>query len=86
MIEIGHNSEGEVIKGFLDRINNLENEKRDLAEDIRSVYGEAKEKELDVKELRAAVKRMREDEAKRAKRAEFDAAVDAMLAKAGIMT
>ena len=81
-IDIGHNSDGEVLKGFVVRINTLEDEKRDLVEDIRSVYGEAKEKEIDVKALRAVVKRMREDADKRAER---EAAIEAMLSKLGLL-
>lgn len=81
-IEIGHNSDGEVLKSFVDRINKLHDEKDDLVEDVRSVYAEAKEKEIDVKALRAVVKRMREDAEKRAER---EAAIDAMLIKLGLI-
>jgi len=81
-IEIGHNSDGEMLKSFVDRINHLEDEKQDLVEDIRSVYAEAKEKEIDVRALRAVVKRMREDADKRAER---EAAIEAMLSKLGLL-
>ena len=84
-IEIGHNSlhdlrDAPMIKSFVDRIATLEGEKAALAEDIRSVYGEAKEKQLDVKALRVVVKRAREDADKRAAREAHEAAIDALMA------
>lgn len=82
MTDIGHNSDGAALQGFVDRINKLSDEKANLVEDLRSVYAEAKEKDIDVKALRAVIKRMREDAAKRAER---EAAIDAMLSKLGIL-
>lgn len=82
MTDIGHNSDGEVLKNFVDRIEKLEEEKRNTAEDIRSVYTEAKEKEVDVKALRAVIKWRREDAEKRAER---EAAIDAMLHTLGMI-
>jgi uncharacterized protein (UPF0335 family) len=80
-IEIGHNSvpgtDAATVQGFVDRINTLEDEKANLVEDIRSVYGEAKEKQIDVRALRTAIKRLREDAAKRDAR---EAAIDAIMA------
>ncbi len=81
---IGHNSvpgvSADILKGFVDRIERLEEEKRNLAEDIRSVYGEAKEKNIDPKALRVVIKRRREDAEKRA---ELEAAVDAIMFQLG---
>lgn len=82
MTDIGHNSDGETLKGFIDRIEKLEEEKRNRAEDIRSVYTEAKEKEVDVKALRAVIRWRREDAEKRAER---EAAIDAMLHTLGMI-
>ncbi len=80
---IGHNSvgvSGDILKGFVDRIERLEEEKRNLAEDVRSVYGEAKEKGVDPKALRVVIRRRREDAEKRA---ELEAAVDAIMFQLG---
>lgn len=81
---IGHNSapgaEADVIKSFVERIERLECEKQCLAEDIRSVYGEAKDKGINPKALRVVIRRRREDAEKRA---ELEAAVDAIMFKLG---
>jgi uncharacterized protein (UPF0335 family) len=44
------------LKAFVERIERLEEEKKGIAEDIKSVYGEAKANGFDVKALRAIVK------------------------------
>ena len=63
---IGHNSvSGDQIKAYLERIERLEEEKADLAEDIKSVYGEAKGNGFDVKTLRKLVRIRKMDQAKR---------------------
>jgi uncharacterized protein (UPF0335 family) len=85
MVDIGHNSVGvpdEVLTSFVSRIERLEDEKRIAAEDIRSIYTEAKDKEIDTKALRAVIKMRREDAAKRQER---EAAIEAMLVKLGMV-
>jgi uncharacterized protein (UPF0335 family) len=44
------------IRAFVERIARLEDEKKELADDIKSVFEEAKGKGLNVKALRATVK------------------------------
>jgi len=65
MSEIGHNSDGAVqgdqIKSFIERIERLEEEKRETATDIKEVYAEAKSNGYDVKILRKIVARRRRD-------------------------
>jgi uncharacterized protein (UPF0335 family) len=82
MSDIGHNSIDPALKGFVDRIETLEEEKRNTAEDIRSVYGEAKDKEISVRALRAVIKLRREDAAKRAAR---EAEIDEIMHKLGMI-
>jgi uncharacterized protein (UPF0335 family) len=59
---IGHNTSGGAsIKSLIDRIENLEQSKAEVAEMIREVYAEAKSNGLDTKALRAIVKRRAQD-------------------------
>jgi uncharacterized protein (UPF0335 family) len=46
----------EVIAKFIERIERLETEKKELQADIREVYAEAKGQGLDVKALREVIK------------------------------
>ena len=46
----------EIIAKFIERIERLETEKRELQADIREVYAEAKGQGLDVKALREVIK------------------------------
>lgn len=46
----------EIIATFIERIERLETEKRELQADIREVYAEAKGQGLDVKALREVIK------------------------------
>lgn len=72
---IGHNSDGVKdvggvagarLKAFIERIESLEEEKSDLAEDIRDIYTEAKATGFDVKTIRKIVKLRKIDTEKRA--------------------
>ena len=54
---IGHNQ----LRSITERINNLEDQKKDIANDIRDVYAEAKSNGFDPKALREIVKRQRAD-------------------------
>jgi uncharacterized protein (UPF0335 family) len=46
----------EIIAKFIERIERLETEKKELQADIREVYAEAKGQGLDVKALREVIK------------------------------
>ena len=53
------------LKSFIERIENLEGEKREIAEDVKSVYAEAKSSGYDAKVMRKIVSERRKDAAKR---------------------
>lgn len=63
---------GAVLKSFVERIERLNDEKRDLAGDIRDVFGEAKANGFDPKIMRIIIKRRAME---RAEREEQDALV-----------
>jgi uncharacterized protein (UPF0335 family) len=73
MSEIGHNSDGSVqgdqLKSIVERIERLEEEKRETAEDIKEVYAEAKGNGYDVKILRKVIAERRRDADERAEEA-----------------
>ncbi len=70
------------IKAIVSRINNLEDEKKTIADDIRDVYAEAKGNGMNPKALRVIVRKQRAD-AKKA--AELQADVDAYMAALGMV-
>lgn len=86
---IGHNSahsdvlnstaQGQ-LKSIIDRIERLEVEKAELADDIKEVYAEAKGNGFDVKIIRKVIKIRKLD---RAKRQEEDAILDLYLSAIG---
>ena len=80
MSEMGHNSEGR-LKAFVERIERVEQEMRERAEDRKEIYSEAKGTGLDVKILRRAVAIRRQDANKRA---EEEAILEAYLAELGM--
>ena len=54
-VGIGHNSEGVVgerLRSFLERIERLEEEKKELSDDIKDIYTEAKFVGFDVAAMR----------------------------------
>lgn len=51
------NETKELLKQFIHRIERLEGEKKDIAEDIKEVYQEAKGRGFDVKIMREVIKR-----------------------------
>jgi uncharacterized protein (UPF0335 family) len=57
---------GKRLKSFLERIERLEQEKADLASDIKDIYGEAKAVGFDPKIMRKVIRLRKMDEAKRA--------------------
>ena len=73
----GHNQ----LRSITERINNLENEKKTIADDIRDVYAEAKSNGFNPKALRAIVRRQRQDAKKLA---EFEADVESYMATLGM--
>jgi uncharacterized protein (UPF0335 family) len=73
----GHNQ----LKSITERINRLEDEKKDTADAIREIYAEAKSNGFNPKALRVVVRKQRAD-AKKA--AELQADVDAYLVALGI--
>lgn len=82
----GHNAAApttsEEIKAFVARIERLEDEKRDLAADIRELYAEAREQGFEPKHLRAIVAERRMSAEERAEREE---ALDRLRAALGML-
>lgn len=75
---IGHNGQ---LKALTERINRLEDEKKEVADNIRDVYLEAKSAGFNPKALRVVVRRQRAD---KKKAAELEADVDAYMVALGI--
>ena len=73
----GHNQ----LKSITERINRLEDEKKEAADAIREIYAEAKSNGFNPKALRVVIRKQRAD-AKKA--AELQADVDAYMAALGI--
>jgi uncharacterized protein (UPF0335 family) len=57
----GHNQ----LKSFVERINRLMDDRKEVSDDISDVYAEAKGQGYDIPALRAIVKAQREDTEKR---------------------
>jgi uncharacterized protein (UPF0335 family) len=81
---IGHNSTaaGDQLKSITDRINRLEDEKKDISNSINDLYAEAKSNGYNPKALRVVVRRQRADAQKQA---ELDADTDAYMAALGMV-
>jgi uncharacterized protein (UPF0335 family) len=62
MTDIGSNSNAQ-LKSIVERIENLESEKKTISDDIKDVYGEAKGNGYDVKILRKVVAIRKKDPA-----------------------
>lgn len=77
---VGHNSDGR-LRAFVERIERVEQDMRDRAEDRKEIYSEAKGTGLDVKILRRTIA-IRKQDAK--KRAEEEAILEAYLAELGM--
>jgi len=71
------------LKAITERINRLEDEKKEKADDIGEVYAEAKSAGYNVKALRVVVRKQRAD-AKKA--AELEADVEIMMAALGMLS
>lgn len=76
----GHNNSQ--LKSITERINKLEDEKKDAGDAIREIYAEAKSNGFNPKAIRVIVRKQRQD-AKKA--AELAADVDAYMAALGIV-
>ena len=73
MSDIGHNSSvnadtAKRLLSIIERIEALEAEKKNLAEDVKDIYREAKSAGFDAPTIRLIIKRRAEDEAKREER------------------
>jgi uncharacterized protein (UPF0335 family) len=68
------------LKSIIDRVERLEQEKAEVAEQIKEVFAEAKGNGFDVKILRKVVRIRKQD---RAKRLEEDAILDLYLSAIG---
>lgn len=61
---MGHNTggiAGDVLKGFIERIERLEDERRSIGADLKEVYAEAKGNGFDTKIMRRLVRERRMD-------------------------
>ena len=47
---------GQILRSFIERIENLEERKKEIADDIRDVYAEAKGSGFDAKVMRQVIK------------------------------
>lgn len=81
---LGSNAQQE-LKSFAERIQRLEEEKRALNDDIKTVYGEAESTGFDKKALRKVVKEMEMDAAAKAAQAQFEAVLDTYRHALGIL-
>lgn len=74
---IGHNTKnvggvaGERLRSFIERVERLENEKSNLAEDIKEVYSEAKGVGFDTKTIRKIISIRKMDTEKRREQQEL---------------
>jgi uncharacterized protein (UPF0335 family) len=75
----------ERLASIVERIVNLENEKRGCAEDIKEIYLEAKSAGYDVPALRIVVKHAIESDAKRSKRQTAEEIAASMMAALGML-
>jgi uncharacterized protein (UPF0335 family) len=84
MADIEHDEQSiaaDQLKAIIERIEKLEEEKRELSEDIKDVYGEAKGNGFDVKVLRKiiSIRKLDKDE-----RQEQDAIMELYLSALGM--
>lgn len=81
-IEVLGGNAQERLKSITERINRLEDDKADVAADIKEVYAEAKGEGFDTKAIRKVVRLARMD---KAKRQEEEAMVDLYLSALGLL-
>ncbi len=82
MTDIGHNSSGEDLRLFIERIERLEEEKKGIADDIKDVYSEAKATGFDAKIMREVIRIRKMDKAVRDER---EAILDSYLSALGLL-
>jgi uncharacterized protein (UPF0335 family) len=70
---------------FVDRLEKLELNRRDIVEDIKEVLKEANDRGYLKRALRAVVKQRLETPEEETKRAEFEESLDAMLSRLGMI-
>ena len=70
------------LKSFIERIENLESDKRDLSDDVKSIYAEAKSAGYDAKIMRKIVSIRKQDAAKRREEEEL---LDLYMASLGMV-
>lgn len=63
-MEMGNNS-NQILKNIIERVNDRLDAADVIKDEIKEIYGEAKDAGLDPKALRVVIKRMREDADKR---------------------
>lgn len=80
MSDVGHNSNGQ-LRSITERINRLEDQKKEISDDIRDVYAEAKSNGYNPKALRAVVRKQRADQKAEA---ELEADIDAYMVELGM--
>lgn len=86
MTVIGHNTvEGDKLKSFVERIDRLEIDKAEIAEDIRSVYAEVKAAGFNPRAVRVIVRRQRESAEQRAARVAHEETLDQYLQALGML-
>jgi uncharacterized protein (UPF0335 family) len=78
-----HSNTNLQLKAITERLNRLEDEKKERADDIGEVYAEAKSAGYNVKALRVVIRKQRAD-AKAA--AELQAEVEVMMAALGMLS
>lgn len=76
--QIGHNQ----LRSITERINNLEDQRKAVGDDIRDLYAEAKSQGLNPKALRVVVRKQRADAEKEA---ELQADIDAYMVALGMV-
>lgn len=82
--QIGHNSTfaKDQLRSIIERIERLEEQKGDIASDVKDVYAESKGQGFDVKALRTIVRMRRQDANERA---EQDAILDTYMQAMGMI-
>jgi uncharacterized protein (UPF0335 family) len=65
MSEIGHNGQ---LRAIVERIENVEEQRKELADDVKDIYSEAKSNGFDTAALRQIIRLRAQDPNKRAER------------------
>lgn len=84
-MKTGHNSNAQ-LKSIIERIENREQAKQEIADEIKDIYKEAEGNGYTAAALRAIVKEIRLDKSKKAKRAELAETIDTYKAALGLLS